>query len=114
MVNSKIATHRHGCSVIQYCFSHAPPHYHLRLVEKIMDNALTLMQNPFGNYVIQYVMEHGSRHDANSLAECTFGNIPLLMCQKFSSNVIEKLFAYADEDMCTRIFGTLICSIPTM
>ena len=70
-----------------------------------MDNALTLMQNPFGNYVIQYVMEHGSRHDANSLAECTFGNIPLLMCQKFSSNVIEKLFAYADEDMCTRKTG---------
>ena len=75
-----------------------------------MDNALTLMQNPFGNYVIQYVMEHGSRHDANSLAECTFGNIPLLMCQKFSSNVIEKLFAYADEDMCTRMVNEVIHS----
>ena len=108
MADSKIGTRRHGCCVIQYCYSNAPPLYHARLVQKIMTSALTLIQDPFGNYVIQYVMEHGSQEESNIIARSTFGNIPALMCQKFSSNVIEKLFAYADEAICSKMVDEVI------
>lgn len=47
----EVATHRHGCCVLQRCVDHASDHQRVQLVQEITYNALTLVQDPYGNYV---------------------------------------------------------------
>jgi hypothetical protein len=47
----EVATHRHGCCVLQRCIDHASDHQRVQLVNEITYNALTLVQDPYGNYV---------------------------------------------------------------
>ncbi|KAJ6455238.1 armadillo-type protein [Mycena sanguinolenta] len=46
----EVATHRHRCCVLQRCIDHASDHQHIRLVNEITFNALTLVQDLYGNY----------------------------------------------------------------
>jgi hypothetical protein len=47
----EVATHRHGCCVLQRCIDHASDLQRVQLVNEITFNALTLVQDPYGNYV---------------------------------------------------------------
>ena len=47
----EVATHRHGCCVLQRCIDHASETQRLQLVTEITFHALTLVQDPYGNYV---------------------------------------------------------------
>ena len=47
----EVATHRHGFCVLQRCIDHASDHQRVLLVNEITYNALTLVQDPYGNYV---------------------------------------------------------------
>lgn len=47
----EVATHRHGCCVLQRCVDHASDQQRVQLVNEITYNALTLVQDPYGNYV---------------------------------------------------------------
>jgi hypothetical protein len=47
----EVATHRHGCCVLQRCIDHASELQRQQLVTEITYNALTLVQDPYGNYV---------------------------------------------------------------
>ena len=47
----EVATHRHGCCVLQRCIDHASEMQRGQLVNEITYNALTLVQDPYGNYV---------------------------------------------------------------
>ncbi len=49
----EIATHRHGCCVLQRCIDFATPSQKKALVEVISAHALVLSQDAFGNYVVQ-------------------------------------------------------------
>ena len=53
----EIATHRHGCCVLQRCVDHADDAQRRALVEAIAAASLALAQDPFGNYVVQYVLD---------------------------------------------------------
>jgi hypothetical protein len=55
----EVATHRHGCCVLQRCIDFATPPQKVALVAEISRNALQLSQDAFGNYVVQYVLELG-------------------------------------------------------
>ena len=47
----EVATHRHGCCVLQRCIDHASEHQRVQLVNDITYNALSLVQDPYSNYV---------------------------------------------------------------
>jgi hypothetical protein len=49
----EVATHRHGCCVLQRCIDHAADSQRVQLVTEITYHALTLVQDPFGNYVVR-------------------------------------------------------------
>jgi len=55
----EIATHRHGCCVLQRCIDFATPTQKTVLVAEVARNALVLSQDAFGNYVVQYILEVG-------------------------------------------------------
>ena len=62
-----------------------------QLVTEIINHALTLVQDPFGNYVVQYVLDLGDAHFSDLLIRRFIGHVGSLSVQKFSSNVMEKV-----------------------
>lgn len=43
-----IATHRHGCCVLQRCIAHSNGQHRANLITQISRNGLLLAQDPFG------------------------------------------------------------------
>ncbi len=90
----QVATHRHGCCVLQRCIDHASEKQKVQLIHEITNNALILVQDPYGNYVVQYVLELPFPNLVELLARSFAGHIRQLATQKFSSNVVEKVYSY--------------------
>ncbi|KAG0196781.1 hypothetical protein BGX33_001286, partial [Mortierella sp. NVP41] len=88
----EVATHRHGCCVLQRCIDHASVSQKIQLVREITYNALTLVQDPYGNYVVHRQPPHRCSHRR------FIGNVCALSVQKFSSNVMEKCIRVAEPD----------------
>ena len=86
-----MATHRHGCCVLQRCIDHASESQKTQLISEITYNALALVQDPFGNYVVQYILDLQDSRFSDALIRRFINNVCLLSVQKFSSNVIEKV-----------------------
>jgi len=85
-----VARHRHGCCVIQRCLDSPPSAARSQLVHRIVEKALELMQDAYGNYVVQYVLDVCGDDDVHAVCENVVGKVNLLAIQKFSSNVMEK------------------------
>ncbi|KAL7579003.1 hypothetical protein ACA910_019047 [Epithemia clementina (nom. ined.)] len=92
-----VARHRHGCCVIQRCLDSAPSEARSHLVRRIVEKALELMQDAYGNYVVQYVLDVCSDEDVHAVCESVVGKVNLLAIQKFSSNVMEKCLERCSE-----------------
>lgn len=95
----EVATHRHGCCVLQRSIDHASPAQRLQLVTEIIFNSLYLVQDPFGNYVIQYILDLNDARFSEPLIRTFIGNVCNLSVQKFSSNVVEKCIRVADPEI---------------
>ncbi|MCQ2817136.1 MAG: hypothetical protein MJ252_07715 [archaeon] len=65
---------------------------HKIIQKNIEDNALVLVQNPYGNYALQTVLNYWNFEDCQGFMKCFRENFLLLSTQKYSSNVIEKCF----------------------
>lgn len=110
----EVATHRHGCCVLQRCIDHASDQQRIQLVQEITYNALTLVQDPYGNYVsrfcfpsrwfqncnhfcqvVQYILDLNDNRFSDGVIRQFTGNVCALSVQKFSSNVIEKCIRVA-------------------
>lgn len=85
-----ITRHRHGCCVFQRCIDAADASQRNALVGKVIEHAVKLMQDPFGNYVVQYVLEKSRNNEAKRIIAQLQGRLEELSMQKFSSNVVEK------------------------
>ncbi|KAG6895519.1 hypothetical protein C0992_000863 [Termitomyces sp. T32_za158] len=95
---AKVATHRHGCCVLQRCIDHASDHQRVQLVTEITYHALTLVQDPYGNYVVQYILDLNDNRFSDAVIRQFIGNVCALSVQKFSSNVIEKCIRVAEHN----------------
>lgn len=65
---------------------------HLIIQKSIEDNALLLVQDPYGNYALQTVLTYWNYEDCQGFIKSFKENFLLLSTQKYSSNVIEKCF----------------------
>ncbi|XP_039041454.1 putative pumilio homolog 7, chloroplastic [Hibiscus syriacus] len=92
-----IATHRHGCCVLQRCIAHSTRQHRDNLITQVSRNGLLLAQDPFGNYVIQYIIELKVPSAAGNLLSQFKGHYVHLSMQKFSSHVIEKCLKHFAE-----------------
>ncbi|KAJ2553086.1 hypothetical protein EV175_003069, partial [Coemansia sp. RSA 1933] len=90
-----VATHRHGCCVFQRCIDYSSVEQKGQLVDVIITQALTLVQDPFGNYVVQYVLDLGVAEYSEPVIRMFVNHICGLSVQKFSSNVMEKCIRIA-------------------
>ncbi|KAJ0025873.1 hypothetical protein Pint_08332 [Pistacia integerrima] len=93
----EIATHQHGCCVLQRCIAHSIGELRDKLITEISNHGLLLAQDPFGNYVVQYIIElRIPSVTANLLAQFK-GHYVYLSKQKFSSHVVEKCLKHFGE-----------------
>lgn len=92
-----IATHRHGCCVLQLCITYSTGQYRDKLISQISRNALLLAQDPFGNYVVQYIIDLQISASYVNLLSQFKGHYVQLSTQKFSSHVVEKCLKHLAE-----------------
>lgn len=89
-----VATHKHGCCVLQKCLNHVNATQLVAFSSKVLQYSVftRLINDQFGNYVLQYLISIDSIEVNCSLFDnfVKFG-INNLCNLKFSSNVIEKL-----------------------
>ncbi|KKY38053.1 putative rna-binding protein [Diaporthe ampelina] len=93
----EVGTHRHGCCVLQRCIDHASGDQKLLLIQRITEHAVTLVQDPFGNYVVQYIIDLNESIFTEPVVQKFHGRICQLSRHKFSSNVIEKCLRCASD-----------------
>ncbi|KAJ8771634.1 hypothetical protein K2173_026811 [Erythroxylum novogranatense] len=106
----EIATHRHGCCVMQRCIAHSKGKSQDRLITEISKNGLLLAQDPFGNYVVQFIIELKSPSAITNLLSQFKGHYIHLSTQKFSSHVVEKCLKYFEENRSQIIYELLSVS----
>jgi hypothetical protein len=86
-----MSNHSYGLGVAKKIIIHARNNDYINRAWTILQsNALTLVQNPFGNYALQMGVEIWGKDFANHIFEKFYRNLQTLSKQKYSSNVIEK------------------------
>jgi len=108
----QVATHRHGCCVLQRCIDHGTMDQKRQLVEEIKNNGVVLVQDPFGNYVVQYALDLNINGLALDLMVQLEGQLYRLSKQKFSSNVVEKCLKAGDPNCVKRVMRELLLQTP--
>ncbi|CAL5329614.1 unnamed protein product [Camellia sinensis] len=103
-----IATHQHGCCVLQRCINHSTGEHLDNLVTEISANGLLLAQDAFGNYVVQFILELKIPSATSSLISQFEGNYVHLSTQKFSSHVVEKCLLMLDDETRPKIIHELL------
>eukprot|EP01134_Creolimax_fragrantissima_P003146 CFRG3146T1 len=104
----EVGTHRHGCCVMQRCIDFANESQKRKVVNEVIEHALVLIQDPYGNYVVQYVLGLGEQSSSDGLITKLLGHICPLAIQKFSSNVIEKCIEAAGANLRTVVVEELM------
>ncbi|KAK6135394.1 hypothetical protein DH2020_030905 [Rehmannia glutinosa] len=100
-----IATHQHGCCVLQRCISHATGELQEKLVEEISANGLLLAQDAYGYTVILDPKIPSAISKVTSQFE---GNYVHLSRQKCSSHVVEKCLLVCNDETRSKIIHELI------
>ncbi|XP_071741607.1 putative pumilio homolog 8, chloroplastic [Rutidosis leptorrhynchoides] len=103
-----IATHQHGCCVLQRCINHSSGKHQERLILEISSNGLLLAQDAFGNYVVQSILELQMPSALSMLLTQFEGNYVHLATQKFSSHVVEKCLSVLDDRARSTIIRELL------
>lgn len=103
-----VATHKHGCCVVQWCIDYATPAQRKILVTVVVNNSLELAQDAFGNYVVQQIMDPTHPEVLKKLVSHLQGSVNKLAVQKFSSIVIEKCLEYTESTQQMQIINELV------
>ena len=105
---SSLATHRHGCCVLQKFLD--GPYKKLKndLMQNLINNCLVIITDQFGNYVIQTVLLLNNKKVSSEISLKIAGNLPYYSKHRYSSNVVEKCFDYCREEE-KRMFVEKLC-----
>ncbi|KAK8921487.1 hypothetical protein KSP39_PZI020336 [Platanthera zijinensis] len=104
----EIATHQHGCCVLQCCISRSTGDHYTKLIYEISTNGLLLARDPFGNYVVQFILDLANPA-ANEILKSQFkGHFVDLSMQKFGSNVVEKCLQVFNHNERAKIVSELL------
>ncbi|KAK4438193.1 putative pumilio7, chloroplastic [Sesamum alatum] len=103
-----IATHQHGCCVLQRCITHSTGELRENLVAEISANGLLLAQDAYGNYVVQFILDLKIPSATAKLTSQFEGNYVHLSTQKFSSHVVEKCLVVCNDEARSKVINELL------
>ena len=95
---SFLATHRHGCCVLQKFIDGNYKNLEKDLIKNLVNNTLMLITDQFGNYVIQSILLLKNDEINSQIAKKINDNIPYYSKHRYSSNVVEKCFDLCNEN----------------
>jgi len=94
----ELAMHNHGLCVVKKLVQYTKDQgRRAMLMEKLSENAVSLVQNPYGNYAVTEVLSYWESQQCQPIFKKLKNKVCQLSIQKFSSNVIEKCLQAADE-----------------
>ena len=102
-----LATHRHGCCVLQKYLDSPDEEMKRNLINSLIDKCLVLIIDQFGNYVMQSVLLLNDVEASNAIASKLVENAAYYSKQKYSSNVVEKCFDYCDDNARKKLINVL-------
>ena len=104
---ASLATHRHGCCVLQKYLDGNDKELQKKLIDGLIENSLVLIIDQFGNYVIQSMLLLCDAKASEKLVDKLIGNITYYSKHKYSSNVVEKCFDYSDAPARKKLIDAL-------
>ena len=102
-----LATHRHGCCVLQKYLDSPDEEMKRNLIDSLIDKCLVLIIDHFGNYVMQSVLLLNDVEASNAIASKLVENAAYYSKHKYSSNVVEKCFDYCDDNARKKLINVL-------
>ena len=90
--SSVLATHRHGCCILQRLLDGPDKKLKNDLIENLIENCFVLIIDQFGNYVIQSILLLNNTKASGAIALKICDNLQYYSKHRYSSNVIEKCF----------------------
>ncbi|CAK8530294.1 unnamed protein product [Lathyrus sativus] len=103
-----IATHQHGCCVLQKCIRYSSGEHREILAAEIFANALLLAQDKYGNYVVQCTLDLKIPSAATALTLHFKGSYAHMSRQRYSSHVVEKCLELFDDEHRAKIIHELL------
>ena len=94
---SLLATHRHGCCILQKIIDGSDKILKKNLINNLIDNCIVLIIDQFGNYVIQSILLLNDPKFSSAIASKICDNLPYYSKHRYSSNVIEKCFDFCGK-----------------
>ena len=92
--SSLLATHRHGCCILQKMLEGNNKKFRNNLINNLVDNCFVLIIDQFGNYVIQSILQLNDNKASSAIAMKISDNVAYYSKHRYSSNVIEKCFDF--------------------
>ncbi|CAH8306842.1 unnamed protein product [Eruca vesicaria subsp. sativa] len=92
-----IATHKHGCCILQKCVAYSTGQQREKLITEISRNSLFLAQDPYGNYAVQFIIEMRDFQATAMVLARLKGHYVELSTQKFSSHLVERCLTQCPE-----------------
>ncbi|KAI9181102.1 hypothetical protein LWI28_011442 [Acer negundo] len=97
------ATNKSACCVLQHCIEYVRDGEQKgRLIAEIVNDAVILSGDAYGNYVIQNILDTVPQVVNDVIAQLA-GSFIALSTSRFGSNVVEKCIKNADEEQSTAI-----------
>ena len=94
---SILATHRHGCCILQKIINGSDKNLRDNLINNLIDKCFVLIIDQFGNYIIQSILSLNKSKFCEVIVMKIIDNIAYYCKNRYSSNVIEKCFDYCGK-----------------
>ena len=107
--SSTLATHRHGCCILQRLLDGTDKKLKNDLIDNLIENCFVLIIDQFGNYVIQSILLLNNAKASGAIALKICDNLQYYSKHRYSSNVIEKCFDYCGRKE-KKVLVQKICS----
>eukprot|EP00931_Biecheleriopsis_adriatica_P067911 TRINITY_DN41962_c0_g1_i1.p1 TRINITY_DN41962_c0_g1~~TRINITY_DN41962_c0_g1_i1.p1 ORF type:complete len:560 (+),score=118.92 TRINITY_DN41962_c0_g1_i1:60-1682(+) len=99
-----------GCCVLKRCFDRSEGDLQQRLVDLLVENAVDLVQDPYGNYIVQHLVTKGPKPNVHvsRVIDALQGKVLDMCMQKFSSNVLEKCLTNSSDADRNKIINEIL------
>ncbi|KAF3941257.1 hypothetical protein ABW19_dt0209884 [Dactylella cylindrospora] len=88
------------------------PEHKTEIMDAIVDKALALMMNRFGNFLVQRVFEHGEQYHIDAIMKVIKGRVVQLSMDAFGCHVIQRALDTVTEPFKIMIIQELLHRIP--
>lgn len=103
-----LSTHRYGCRVIQRLLEFCVEADVKKILQILISNLESLVNDQYGNYVIQHMLTISDDSERNAVISQIINNCYNLSKFKFSSNVIEQCIVISDHEQKNRFLNKFL------